>query len=104
MDTYNTRQMDINAHIHTLSVPVPKNENGYAVDPKDALCAKLGKIFSRNLNPDIPLWEVYLIKDWIQPALFWRIHHCNQSLLTFTLSVSVVVVDVNASVDDVVDH
>jgi WS/DGAT/MGAT family acyltransferase len=61
---------DIEAHLHRRALPAPGD--------RAALEALVSDLISAPLDPNRPLWHVYLIEghDGASSAVLWRIHHC----------------------------
>ncbi len=61
---------EVGAHLHRLALPAPGD--------RAALEALVGDLVTAPLDPNGPLWHVYLIEGYEggRAAVLWRIHHC----------------------------
>ena len=60
---------DVANHLHRLALPPPGD--------RAELQALVGDLITPPLDPDRPLWHVYLIEGYEGgAAVLWRIHHC----------------------------
>jgi WS/DGAT/MGAT family acyltransferase len=60
---------EIHSHLHRLALPTPGDQA--------ALEALVGDLITPPLDPNRPLWQLYLIEGYEGgSAVLWRIHHC----------------------------
>jgi WS/DGAT/MGAT family acyltransferase len=61
---------DLRAHLHRRALPSPGD--------RAALAALVGDLVTAPLDPNGPLWHVYVIEGFEgdRAAVLWRIHHC----------------------------
>ena len=60
---------ELSSHLHRLALPAPGDQ--------EALEELVGDLINPPLDPNRPLWHVYLIEGYEGgAAVLWRIHHC----------------------------